>query len=354
MRKDFSPKDKIKLAQRSGYICSYPSCEVVTIAPSEEGDDKTSSVGMACHIYAASDGVNAKRINTDMTDEQLSDISNGIWMCYTHGKLIDTDENRFTADLLKEWKEINESIASLRQETGIDYKTAFKSTSLNKLVENEVILPKEFAINRLVGEALHDSYLSVAWGGGITETIRDYLIEHIRNAYEHGNSDGCTLKIAAHEIIVIDNGAEFDVRSLYNASNGQGGSLSIRRLFDHYGERIFLTSYRFEEKNILKISTPKTSDDINENTPCVVNFDMNSLRQGNYAYQLREFCNEVFVILPEYFALSDIAFISRKHPALLSEKRHLIFVLRHVSEHIKELLLEQFKDCQVIVLNEYV
>ncbi|QDQ87086.1 hypothetical protein FMZ60_05445 [Alcaligenaceae bacterium SJ-26] len=353
MRKDFAQKDKVKLAQRCGYICSYPSCEAVTIAPSEEGDNKTSSIGMACHIYSASDGTNAKRINTEMTDEQLSDISNGIWMCYTHGKLIDTDEVRFTADLLKEWKRINESIASFRQETGLGYQAAFKNISLNKLVENEVNLPKEFAINRLVGEALHDSCLSVSWGSEITETIRDFLVEHIRNAYSHGDSDGCTLKINACEIIVIDNGTEFDVRSLYNAETGQGGTLSIRRLLDHYGEKIFLSSYRLEEENILKISLPKTSKSITSSTPCVVNFDMNSLHQGNYSYHLNEFCNEVFIILPEYFGLSDIAFISTKHPALLSEKRHLIFVLQHVSEHVKELLLEQFKDCQFMVLNDY-
>lgn len=352
MRKDFLLKDKIKLAQRAGYICSFPSCDVVTIAPSEEGDNKTSSVGMACHIFAASDGINAKRINLEMTDEQLSDISNGIWMCYTHGKLIDTDENRFTADLLKEWKRINESIASFRQGTGVDYQTAFKSISLNKLVENEVNLPKEFAINKLVGDAIHDSYISVAWGNSITETIRDFLIEHIRNAYIHGNSDGCTLKIASNEIIVIDNGTEFDVNSLYHSGNDRGGFLSIRRLLDHYGEQVLLSSYRFEENNILKISLPKTPDNINESTPCVVNFDMITLHEGNYAYQLHEFCNEVFIILPEYFALSDIAFLSEKHPALLAEKRRLIFVLRHVSANVKEHLLRQFKDCQIIVLND--
>jgi len=354
MRKEFSAKDKIKLAQRSGYICSYPSCEAVTIAPNEEGSDKTSSIGMACHIHAASDGINAKRINTDLTDKQLSDISNGIWMCYTHGKLIDTDESRFTADQLKEWKRINESIASFRQETGVDYQTAFKSVSLSKLVENEVSLPKEFAINKNVGDALHDSCISIVWGSSITETIRDFIIEHIRNAYIHGNSDGSTLRITANEVILTDNGAAFDVRSLYSAANGQGGFLSIRRLIDHYGDEVFLSSYRDEGKNILKISIPKTADDINECTPCTVNFDMSSLHQGGLTYQVRESCNEVFVILPEYFGLSDIAFISRKHHALLSEKRHLIFVLRHVSGHVKELLLEQFKDCQVMVLNEHV
>lgn len=354
MRKDFLPKDKIKLAQRSGYICSYPSCEMVTIAPNEEGDDKTSSVGMACHIYAASDGINAKRINPELTDEQLSDISNGIWMCYTHGKLIDTDEHRFSAELLKEWKRINESIASLRQETGIDYQTAYKSISLGKLVRNEIDLPKEFAVNKYVGDALHDSCISLVWGKDITETIRDFLIEYIRNAYLHGKSNKCTLKIDAQEIVIIDDGNEFDVRSLCGSNNSSGGVLSIKRLLDHHGTRVFLTSYRRKENNILKISVPKSAEKIINSTPCIVDFDMSSLHIGNFQYKLRETCNEVFVILPEYFALSDIALISRKHPLLLSEKRHLVFVLRHVSGHVKELLEEQFKECQVIVLNEHV
>lgn len=355
MRKDFSPKDKIILAQRSGYICSYPSCEILTVAPNEEGGDKTSSVGMACHIYAASDGINAKRVIknlTDDTNDQLSDISNGIWMCYTHGKLIDTDERRFTPEILQEWKRINESIARLRQETGVDYKTAYQSLSLDKLIENEVQLPKEFAVNSYVGHALHDSCLSIVFGKDITESIRDFLIEYIKNAYLRGEALNCTLRITSNEIIVIDDGKEFNVRKLYN--NGRGGSMSIKKLLDNYGDKVFLTSYRSQDKNTLKISIPKTADKIINSTPCVVQFDFETLHQYGYSYQIKENCNEVFVILPEYFSYSDIALMSEKHPKLLSETRTLVFVLRHVSKDVRKLLVSQFSDCQVIILNEHI
>lgn len=88
-RDDFMPDTKEKLAARAGYRCSFPGCRVLTIGPSSEGPDATSSVGMACHISAASAGPGARRYRPDMSPEDRRSISNGIWMCYTHGKLID-------------------------------------------------------------------------------------------------------------------------------------------------------------------------------------------------------------------------------------------------------------------------
>jgi hypothetical protein len=354
MRKDFAPKDKVKLAQRSGYICSYPSCESLTIAPSEEGSARTSSVGMACHIYAASEGLNAKRTNLNLTDEQVADISNGIWMCYTHGKLIDTDDVRFTPKILQEWKEISESITTLRQDTGIDYKTAYTSLKLDKFVENEITLPKEFGINKLVGDALHDSCLSIAWGKEVTESLRDFLIEHIRNSYLHGQASYSSLAITSNGLVITDDGAKFDPRTLHTNKTKRGGSRSIQYLLNNHGNKIFISSHRKQTKNILKISIPETVEDVESKTPCVLNFEMSRLHQGNVSYKIKESCNEVFIILPEYFGLSDIAFLSLKHPAIHHEKRHLIFVLRWVSGHVKELLEEQFNGCQVLELNENV
>ncbi|MGA4364543.1 hypothetical protein [Pantoea ananatis] len=352
MRNEFKPKDKILLAQRSGYICSYPTCEALTIAPNEENTGKTSSVGMACHIYAAADGNNAKRVNTNMTDEEISDISNGIWMCYTHGKLIDTDEVRFTPLLLREWKDINEKIASRRQELGVDYLTALKSVSLNKLISNKVKLPAEYAINMHVGQALDDSCVALSWGREITDTVRDFLIEHIRNAYGHGDAKSCTLQINGNEIIIIDDGSVFDVRSLYNSQKGRGGCLSIKRLIDYYGEKIFLSSYRKDDENILKLSLPKTVLEITNATPCSVDINMAAIHKGDYSYQVSESCNEIFIIFPNYLALSDIACLKIRHPQIAQEKKHLVFILPYASAYVKEILNRDFENCQIMMLNE--
>ena len=42
----------------------------------------------------AADGPGARRVVPTMTPEQLASYENGIWMCYRHGKLIDTDEEK--------------------------------------------------------------------------------------------------------------------------------------------------------------------------------------------------------------------------------------------------------------------
>lgn len=103
---DFSARTKDLLAGRAGYKCSHPDCRHTTIGASAEGNNKTSSIGEAAHICAASPG--GKRYDATMTDEERSSIDNGIWLCKTHARLIDTDETTYTVDLLKEWKRIAE------------------------------------------------------------------------------------------------------------------------------------------------------------------------------------------------------------------------------------------------------
>ena len=351
-RKDFSKAVKEKLAQRSGYICSYPSCERLTIGPNEEGIHKLGSVGMACHIYSASPGLNAKRTNPNLSDKEVSHISNGIWMCYLHGKLIDTDEVRFTPALLQGWKKINEDISTLRRELGCDYKTAYESLILNKLLENEVVLPKEFAINKAVGDAIHDSCIAIQWGKHLTDNVRDFVIEHIRNSYVHGHATSSILKITSNELLIIDDGSPFDPRNLYARDSCRGGAKSVQVLLNKYQHKIFVSSYRDRNKNILKIAVPDSAECVLELTDCAIDISFDDLHNGNFSYRLMESCREVFIILPEYFALSDINFLSEKHPSLANEKRHLIFVFRRTSDNVQELIKRQFPRSQVLMLEQ--
>jgi hypothetical protein len=57
---------------------------------------------VAAHIHAAARG--GKRYLETMTPEQRKDISNAIWLCTTHGTLVDQDEVKYPADLLRAWK----------------------------------------------------------------------------------------------------------------------------------------------------------------------------------------------------------------------------------------------------------
>jgi hypothetical protein len=64
-------------------------------------------IGVAAHITAAS--VGGPRYDAGLTKEQRTDISNGIWLCCNCGKLIDSDESKYTPDLLRKWKEDKEA-----------------------------------------------------------------------------------------------------------------------------------------------------------------------------------------------------------------------------------------------------
>ena len=110
-RDDFSRPVIDRLAKRAGMRCSNPDCRAPTSGPSFESPSAVTNTGVAAHICAASPG--GARYNSEMTPEQRSDISNAIWLCQTHAKLIDDDELSFPAAMLLEWKATAEQIASL-------------------------------------------------------------------------------------------------------------------------------------------------------------------------------------------------------------------------------------------------
>ncbi|XVN20368.1 hypothetical protein QZH46_11150 [Pseudomonas corrugata] len=104
VRDDFLQPVKNQLREMSGGICSNPDCRVCTFGPTMEKRKGYSSIGVAAHIAAAAPGPGARRYDADMTADERSAAVNGIWLCQSCSKLIDTDEARFTVALLKQWK----------------------------------------------------------------------------------------------------------------------------------------------------------------------------------------------------------------------------------------------------------
>lgn len=109
-RDDFSPTVKTSLAGRAGWRCSFPNCPASTAGPALESPDKWIKNGVAAHITAAAPG--GPRYDMNLTSEQRSDISNGIWMCPTHGNLIDKESTAYTTDEIRAWKVAAESRAT--------------------------------------------------------------------------------------------------------------------------------------------------------------------------------------------------------------------------------------------------
>lgn len=127
-RDDFDQKTKRELEYRVNCRCSNPSCRKTTSGPmlSATGFIRT---GEAAHIYSASPG--GKRYNPEMSSDERKSISNGIWLCENCHKLIDSDEYRYTPELLRAWKAIAEEEARIRQ-TNSNPNIPFSRTSNTK------------------------------------------------------------------------------------------------------------------------------------------------------------------------------------------------------------------------------
>lgn len=100
-RDDFSAKTKELLALRAGCRCSNPFCRTLTCGAGTPVDTVV-NIGVAAHICAAAPG--GKRYDPEMTRETRRHIHNGIWLCQSCAKLIDSDEQCYTIQILHEWK----------------------------------------------------------------------------------------------------------------------------------------------------------------------------------------------------------------------------------------------------------
>lgn len=106
-RANFSTRSRTILAQRAAYRCSNPNCGALTIGPGDKGDDVAIS-GTGAHIYAAAIG--GPRGTGGLPPAERSALTNGIWLCATCGRLVDTNEgNAYPAPLLRSWKDWHET-----------------------------------------------------------------------------------------------------------------------------------------------------------------------------------------------------------------------------------------------------
>lgn len=112
-RDDFSLATKELLANRVGRKCSNPSCRKLTCGANTD-PDKITNIGVASHICAAAKG--GPRYDESMTPEERKAFDNGIWLCQSCSKLIDTDTIRYTKEVLLRWKKIAEELAILEME----------------------------------------------------------------------------------------------------------------------------------------------------------------------------------------------------------------------------------------------
>lgn len=101
LRDEFSQTVKRALAQRVGLLCSNPICMALTTGPQSDPSNVI-NVGVAAHITAAARG--GPRFDSRLSDRDRASASNGIWLCQTCAKLIDSDCAAYPTYFLREWK----------------------------------------------------------------------------------------------------------------------------------------------------------------------------------------------------------------------------------------------------------
>lgn len=111
MRDNFPAKGKEMLAKRVAFLCSNPACNMTTVGP-QQTKSAVINIGVAAHITAASpDG---PRYDVALNAVKRRDIENGIWLCQSCAKLVDSDLTTYTEDLLRQWKKGAEERAKNR------------------------------------------------------------------------------------------------------------------------------------------------------------------------------------------------------------------------------------------------
>lgn len=349
-RDDFSMAVKRQLAERAGYRCSYLGCGKPTIGPSDERPDATSSIGVAAHIAAAAPGKGARRYLADMTSEERSGLDNGIWMCQDHGKIVDTDETRFSIAVLKKWRLVAEAVAKIMMERNWTYERALEASEFGGFTADAVSIDRSQNENEIIGHALHDAGVLASWGQTVTAAIRDFLIEHLRNAFIHGKATHVEFEIADNYLALTDNGSPYNPKSML-LEEGKGGKTALVELMEKFGTSIAITTQRIGDKNVTKVAMLTQLNEIAALTPCSYELTHHDLRKSQPSLDINQDCDEVFIVLPPYTCPSDVGMMHRQLLTLSAEKRPVTFIAVHLSESVKDTIRHFVPEAQLIELS---
>lgn len=357
-RAEFPLGVRTALAARAGYRCSFPGCSAMTIGPSEEASHKAANTGMACHIYAASDEKPARRRNAELSPEQLSSIENAIWMCYTHGKLIDADESTYAPDILFHWRQIAELKGKLRQQHGAETKINITNSKSLVFPQSGIHFLPENPVGKLVSEFIFNACLTDIWGELLAAASREFLIEVALNAFQHGSATECTLALGDNYLSLTDNGQPFPPRSIIAHSQRRGGAAATEQMVNALSSRVIVSYRREDERNILTITCPRNGIELIGSTNCAISINYEDMG-GNLVNKrikdlvaAHENCDPVYLVADySFFSFSFIAVLARYINSFDSDGKRFYLVLPGpVSGGLREFARQQCSQLDLVAI----
>jgi len=330
---------KRALAERAGYRCSYPECDASTAGPSEEGDLKSSNTGVAAHISGASSGPGSRRYDPNISKAARMSIANGLWCCQLHGKLIDTDEQTYSTAMLQTWRKIAEKQAKLRQAHGdIDFSNHAELIEIG-MAEDAISVDSAEYPNALIGNAVKYACVSQIWGKPSADAIRDYLVEHVRNSFEHGGATSVGIEFRRKGLVIRSDGQAFDEQRLAQPKFGRGGGIAYRNLLRAL--RICAVSSLPDSGGGYELYIPLVSgvSDLLEVNPCAVAVSREDMRLGKLEFTKLAGCNRAYVIAPQFMSFSDGPWCKEVIQFAIEQQENTVLVLRDASDAV----VEQYK-----------
>lgn len=258
--------------------------------------------------------------------------------------MIDTDEVTYTIPMLKQWRTLAELRARLRQAHGdIDftYHSDFVAAGLAPGAITLNPAPEaNHVISEKIGLAICHAWLPEICGKESADAVRDFLIEHARNAFSHGGATSVEVTFTSNSIEVSDDGAPFAIANLA-APNTRGGGLAYRALLNskHLGRA---SSQRAGDKNQVHIPFVLNAADLARVNPCAVALDHSDIRAGTLNFAQFAGCDRIFLVAPNYAVYSDAGMYQRALKQFLAQHQNVVLIFPHASLEVIKHYAEQF------------
>lgn len=251
-RLEFTSKTKRILAERVGYKCSCPDCNVITVGPGED-QNKVILIGEAAHIIGAIlDGEDklSPRVDSSKTPRDIKSVENGIWLCRNHHKLVDSRTSEYSVSVLRRWKkEAEEKQAKILREqpSEILEKYIFPNISIDKGICSSEFREKEWC---LIAFLISNNITSYCF----SDDDHPFDLEYQNWMSKNG------IKAKTSGLVFNDNYREnfFRIREIVDNLTGlvamDNESIYTGKLFDDFCEKLYNDDNDFLNKIISKLS----------------------------------------------------------------------------------------------------